>query len=50
MREDAGRVCKHPPERLFVWVAYDGTVCAGCTACGAVVAGEANDTREQAHD
>ena len=31
--------CKHPPERLYSWTAYDGVVCVGCCECGASLAG-----------
>lgn len=33
--------CKHPKHRIFAWVAYDGTICAGCCDCGTVLAGAA---------
>lgn len=31
--------CKHPPNRLFCWTAYDGTVCCGCCECGKILSG-----------
>jgi len=31
--------CKHPPKRLYSWIAADGTLCVGCCECGAVLAG-----------
>lgn len=34
--------CPHPPTRLFTWWAYDGTLCAACCDCGAVLAGAAD--------
>jgi len=34
-------VCKHPARRIYAWIAYDGTFCAGCCDCGAVLAGAA---------
>ena len=35
--------CPHPPARLFTWWAYDGSLCAGCCECGAVLAGAAEE-------
>lgn len=37
----AERNCPHPARRIFAWVAYDGSLCAGCCECGTVLAGEA---------
>lgn len=34
-------VCKHPPARIYAWIAYDGTFCAGCCDCGTVLTGRA---------
>jgi len=31
--------CKHPPERLFSWFAWDGTLCIGCCDCGEILKG-----------
>ena len=36
--------CKHPPTRIYTWFAYDGTLCAGCSNCGEVLHGAADDT------
>jgi len=36
--------CTHPPTRLYTWFAYDGTLCAGCSNCGEVLHGAADDT------
>lgn len=33
--------CKHPPDRIYAWWATDGTLCAGCCDCGAVLSGAA---------
>lgn len=33
--------CKHPPERVYAWEARDGTTCAACCECGAVLKGGA---------
>lgn len=40
--------CAHPARRVFGWVAYDGTLCAGCCACGEVLAGAADPLTESA--
>lgn len=33
--------CPHAPQRVYTWFAYDGTLCAACCDCGAVLAGGA---------
>ena len=33
--------CKHPPNRVFAWTAYDNTLCSGCCNCGKVLSGMA---------
>jgi hypothetical protein len=33
------RVCKHPPARVYAWLAFDDTLCAGCCDCGTVLKG-----------
>ena len=43
-------VCKHPAARIYAWIAYDGTFCAGCCDCGAVLAGAATGLSEGAGD
>jgi hypothetical protein len=35
------QICKHPAPRIYSWFAYDGTLCAACCDCGAVLAGGA---------
>jgi hypothetical protein len=37
--EPVAPACKHPPERLYSWTAYDGVVCVSCCECGASLAG-----------
>ena len=39
--------CKHPPERLFAWRAYDDTLCVGCCECGEVLKGGIVDGSEE---
>lgn len=41
-RQPATGECPHPPARIFTWWAYDGTLCAACCDCGAVLAGAAD--------
>lgn len=36
-----GGACQHPATRVYTWLAYDGTLCAACCDCGAVLAGAA---------
>jgi hypothetical protein len=31
--------CKHPPNRLYAWRAYDGTLCIACCDCGIALKG-----------
>ena len=38
-------LCPHPPERLYAWVAYDGTLCVCCCDCGKILKGEAPDVK-----
>jgi len=44
--------CSHPPERIYAWWAYNcrtgkkDILCAGCCACGQVLAGAAEDDEE----
>ena len=33
--------CNHPPDKLFVWVAYDKTLVVCCKQCGQVIRGAA---------
>jgi hypothetical protein len=37
--------CKHPPQRLWAWTAYDGTLCVACCDCGAILKGEVREVR-----
>lgn len=37
-----GLSCAHPAKHVFAWIAYDGMLCAGCSACGVVLAGAAD--------
>jgi len=39
--ESHGTDCKHPPERLFSWYAFDGTLCVCCCVCGSALKGGA---------
>lgn len=42
--------CAHPAGRVYAWVVRDEygrpTLCAGCSACGTVLAGEAEPIEE----
>ncbi len=31
--------CKHPPERYYCWVAYDGTLVIVCLECQTILKG-----------
>ncbi len=33
--------CPHPPERLYTWTAFDGSLCVACCDCGEVLKGGA---------
>ena len=38
-REEIIDKCKHPPERLYSWSAWCGTLCIGCCECGEILKG-----------
>ena len=42
MKKDTKKECKHPPSRLYSWIAYDGTIVVCCLECGEVLRGGAN--------
>jgi len=46
-RQSAPSGCTHPPQRIYAWWAYDGTLCAACCDCGAVLAGAADADEAQ---
>ena len=36
--------CKHPPERLYSWYAYDETLVVCCCECGKVLKGGVDES------
>jgi hypothetical protein len=41
--------CKHPPRKLFSWMVKTlagSVLCVGCTVCGAILTGAADDPQK----
>jgi len=38
-QREYAQVCKHPPARVYGWLAFDDTLCLACCDCGAVLRG-----------